>query len=63
VGRGLVSSLGRIGSLESKTFLFSLLLFSFSFLDFYLSFEKFFNSDLEEIKADHLWFFESVFRN
>jgi hypothetical protein len=40
MGRGLASSLGRIVSLESKTFLFGLLLFSFSFLDFYLSFEN-----------------------
>jgi hypothetical protein len=40
MGRGLASSLGRNVSLESKTFLFGLKLFSFSFLDFYLSFEK-----------------------
>jgi hypothetical protein len=42
MGRGLVSSLGRIVSLESKTFLFGLLHFSFFlfFLDLYLSFEN-----------------------
>jgi hypothetical protein len=53
----------QLGSCPLLLFYFFLLL-SFSFiLISVLSFEEFFYSDLNKIKADHFWSLKSVFRN